>query len=91
MSVTASRDAPHHETNHQFRPLKSLSRKSVKIWLVKDFSTVISPPGYLSTTKIIAVLVMLSLVRFMPSISASAVPPCFITTSHIFSVFGTMI
>lgn len=74
-SVPGSRDAPRRETNHQFGSLKSLPRKSIKIWLVKGFSIVISPPGHLSVTKVTAGLLMLWLVRLTPLTAASAVPP----------------
>ena len=76
MSISASRDAPRGETNQQFGPLKSLPRKPIKIGFMKGFSTVISPAEHLSATKIIVLLIILSLVRLTPSIAALSVPPC---------------
>ena len=51
-SVPASRDAPRGETNQQLGPLKSLPRKSIKIWLMKGFPIVFSPPGNLLQRKL---------------------------------------
>jgi len=55
LNAIESRDAPRREMNSRFRPLKSLPRKSMKMWSIRHCSTAISPPENQSTTRTITV------------------------------------
>ena len=89
-SLPAWRETHRAETSPLFRHLKSLSREFMKYWPMCHCSSAISTQKTSVQRENAAVLVMLSIVPFTASRATSAVPPCFITTTHMSSNFGAM-